>query len=175
MNPYKPTSNDLRTYYDNNTQYPKSDEDSDGVGDNCEPEGYGCCDNCPEDVNPLQENTDEDDFGAACDCDDNDPKIYPGAEELCDGKDNQCPGDIGYGVVDEGCAPPQPGPITLASGLSSPTYIAIDQNSVYWTDTWVSIKKIPLNGGDFTVLKEGSSSYSSIRNIAVDDFSVYTV
>ena len=36
------------------------------------------------------------------DCDDTDPEIYPGSE-LCDEKDNQCPGDAGYGTVDEDC------------------------------------------------------------------------
>src|SRR5262249_29802964 len=35
------------------------------------------------------------------DCDDSDPHTYPGALEINDGKDNQCPGDTGYGIVDE--------------------------------------------------------------------------
>ena len=44
------------------------------------------------------------------DCDDSDPDVHPGAPELCDGKDNQCPGDPGYGQVDEGCQiSPAPG------------------------------------------------------------------
>ena len=35
------------------------------------------------------------------DCDDSDATVYPGAEEVCDGKDNNCDG-----VVDEGCNNP---------------------------------------------------------------------
>jgi hypothetical protein len=34
-------------------------------------------------------------------CDDTDPNRYPDAPEVNDGLDNQCPGDHGYGVVDE--------------------------------------------------------------------------
>jgi hypothetical protein len=51
--------------------------------------------------------TDLDGFGPGCapgpDCDNNNHDIYPGAPELCDYVDNQCPGDPGYGTVDEGC------------------------------------------------------------------------
>ncbi|OEU81267.1 MAG: hypothetical protein BA865_06000 [Desulfobacterales bacterium S5133MH4] len=41
--------------------------------------------------------------GTEEDCDDSDETVYPGALELCDGIDNQCPGDAGYGDIDEGC------------------------------------------------------------------------
>ena len=62
------------------------------------------CQNCPSDA-------DGDGYGdpasASCvhperDCDDGHATVYPGAPELCDGLDNQCPGDPGYGAVDEG-------------------------------------------------------------------------
>ena len=68
------------------------------TGDNCE--------NCPTDA-------DGDGYGnpasGLCthpqsDCDDNHATVYPGAPELCDGLDNQCTGDAGYGSVDEGYA-----------------------------------------------------------------------
>jgi len=53
-----------------------SDDDGDGYGDNCD---------------------------KGLDCNDDDASIYQGAPELCDGQDNQCPGDTGYGQIDEGC------------------------------------------------------------------------
>jgi hypothetical protein len=35
------------------------------------------------------------------DCDDNNAAVYLNAPEICDDVDNQCPGDIGYGDIDE--------------------------------------------------------------------------
>jgi hypothetical protein len=35
------------------------------------------------------------------DCDDADAMTYPGAIEINDGKDNQCSGDSGFGIIDE--------------------------------------------------------------------------
>ncbi len=92
------------------------DQDADGLGDACDacpfepypqanvdPDSDGICtgDNCLSVFNPDQVNDDSDGFGLACDCDDTDNHVYPSAPERNDGEDNQCPGDLGYGVVDE--------------------------------------------------------------------------
>jgi hypothetical protein len=37
----------------------------------------------------------------AADCDDTSAAVHPGAPEVNDGLDNQCPGDSGFGAVDE--------------------------------------------------------------------------
>jgi|GEM_PF-3402775 len=45
---------------------------------------------------------DGDGFSPQCnDCDDGNGAVFPGAPERCDGVDNQCPGDTGYGATDE--------------------------------------------------------------------------
>ncbi|MFC1890034.1 C25 family cysteine peptidase [Thermodesulfobacteriota bacterium] len=72
-----------------------ADADGDGVTDNE--------DNCPDDDDPGQENFDGDCLGNACDpdddndswddeddCDDFNPDVYPGAEEVCNGVDDDC-------------------------------------------------------------------------------------
>ncbi|RKX23831.1 MAG: hypothetical protein DRP45_09575, partial [Candidatus Zixiibacteriota bacterium] len=53
------------------------DSDGDGYGDPGHPENDCPDDNCPDDYNPGQEDVDQDSFGAACDCNDNDENINP--------------------------------------------------------------------------------------------------
>ena len=79
-----------------------NDKDGDGVVDGL--------DNCPAHFNPQQDDFDLDTVGDLCDPDDDNDKVadvddcapkddgaYPGNEEICDGKDNNC----NY-IVDEG-------------------------------------------------------------------------
>ena len=92
-----------------------ADADGDGFGPGClagpdcddaDPDNWISCAACADD--------DGDAYFSGCDayttrsgpdCEDHAAGIFPGAPELCDCIDNQCPGDAGYGVVDEGCTP----------------------------------------------------------------------
>ncbi|MHA1740795.1 MAG: MopE-related protein, partial [Candidatus Thorarchaeota archaeon] len=83
----------------------EEDKDDDGVPD--------VDDNCPDKFNPGQEDFDGDLLGDVCDPDDDgdgfddlidcspfDPNVYPGAKEVCDGKDNDCNYLVDEGFVD---------------------------------------------------------------------------
>ena len=105
-------------------------EDCNDMDPNIKPSAFDACDNIDNDCDGLVDesfieisfyrDSDNDGFGnplvsqAACaqpagyvedntDCDDTYARTYPGAREICDRRDNQCPGDYGYGFVDEGC------------------------------------------------------------------------
>ena len=53
----------------------------------------------PTTLEPSAIDEDGDGVTSDLDCDDLDPTTYPGADELCDGLDNDCDGDLGDGVM----------------------------------------------------------------------------
>lgn len=92
---------------DKNADCIDPDDDNDGVPDEK--------DNCVQVMNPDQSDIDGDGKGDICDidmdgdgfpndidCNPKDSGIYPGAPEVCDGKDNNCNDKIDEGLCDDG-------------------------------------------------------------------------
>ncbi len=83
---------------DNSLDPLTNDASADADGD-----GLANLDEYLNDTDPQNPDTDADGSNDAVDCMPLNPDVYPGAPELCDGIDNQCPGDPGYGTIDEDC------------------------------------------------------------------------
>ena len=58
-----------------------------------------CVSGTESEKNTLDGDADQDGFVAQDDCDDRDPFVYPGADEICDGRDNNCNGEVDEGVL----------------------------------------------------------------------------
>ena len=90
------------------------DSDGDGICDSADPcpedptnqdsDGDDICDSvdpCPSD--PTNQDSDSDGICATEDCNDQDPSVFPGAPEICDGLDNDCNGGVDEDVCDPAC------------------------------------------------------------------------
>ncbi|MCB9648735.1 MAG: VWA domain-containing protein [Deltaproteobacteria bacterium] len=96
---------------------PHAEDVCDGVDNDCD----GRIDRDPRGASTCMSCNDVDDDGIAdCegDCDDHDPEVFPGRVEVCDGKDNDCDGEVDLdpvtrvnlcGVVDAGPVTPDAG------------------------------------------------------------------
>jgi hypothetical protein len=78
-------------------------------------------------TDPCVTDSDMDGFIDGSDCAPADPLVHPGAQEICDGLDNQCPGDPGYGYLDAGCAcgGTSDAPIQVRDNTDNPTGPAV--------------------------------------------------
>ena len=77
---------------------PCSDGEYCTTGDHCE---AGEC--VYQEDDPTCVDADADGFNAAEDCDDDDPQVHPGAEEVCDEIDNNCDDQVDEGCEEPGC------------------------------------------------------------------------
>ena len=85
----------------------QEDADEDALGDACDPDldGDGVPnedDNAPTEPNPAQDDSDGDGVGDPGDCAPDDPAVFPGQSEACNGADDDCDGAIDEGL--SGCS-----------------------------------------------------------------------
>jgi hypothetical protein len=74
-------------------------------------------------------------------------------------------------TASQSCSEDRPCTVAIASGLSVPSYLAVDSTNVYWTDeVGATVNKAPTGGGAVTTLAAGGDSF---EGLGVDATSVY--
>ena len=101
---------------------PVADDDDSGVDD--DDSGVDDDDSGVDDDDSASADADGDGFGLPDDCDDEDPLVHPGAEELCNGVDDDCDG-----VIDD-IVPPESGERTLFAVIGDFGYGGLDEGAV---------------------------------------------
>jgi|GEM_PF-3248966 len=99
----------------------------------------------------AEQDIDGDGSPAGVDCDDNDPENYPGNQELCDGQDNNC-----NGQVDEGF-PDHIAPIIECTADTATMIVRWNQNST------AQIYNVYVNGNLFVSTQDNSVTITGLQ------------
>jgi hypothetical protein len=140
-----------------------ADNDGDGLGGACDCDDLhqGCGATCVDgDLDGIAVCTGDCDPACviAADCDDAQPSVHAGAVEVNDGLDNQCPGDIGHGAVDElpptlrvdtpsvACWEPQAGATSYERATGADPAFTVDCTSAVTAETCIDVPSVPPAG-----------------------------
>ncbi len=144
---------------------PFADADGDSISDHC--------DNCPQIANPTQIDADYDLFGEACDCNDTNMFVNPGATEACNGIDDNCDLQIDDVV---NCSVPDCDTVQLelfTDGVPLPAAVAVSPGGAYGNYVYVLSGSTQIyrvdSLGNATFFAQGVAGNGWIISLAFDN------